>query len=289
MNYEKRYKEALSKAKDMLSYKEVRQEDMEYLFPELKNNDERIRKTLIDFFSKGAENGEQTNGIYDKDIIAWLEKQGEKAQGKTALEAIQEEKIDNANKVEPKFKVGDWIVWQDKCCKVNYNGCGYELVDQNGLSTSLEYGTVDENAHIWDITKDAEDGDILISDNIIFIFNRIHDIWIKCHCSLYEDNSFYGGDFDLMHVHYGKEVFPATKKQRDKLLKAMADAGWTFDFEKNELKKVEQNPAWSNGYSNGYIQAVEKAMEWLYQRQAVDLEVSDIEKFVNEFKKAMEG
>jgi len=29
-------------------------------------------------------------------------------------------------------------------------------------------------------------------------------------------------------------------------------------------------------------------VEWLYQRQAVDLEVSDIEKFVNEFKKAME-
>ena len=100
MNYEKRYKEALSKAKDMLSYKEVRQEDMEYLFPELKNNDERIRKTLIDFFSKGAENGEQTNGIYDKDIIAWLEKQGEKPQGKSALEASKEKKIDNANKVE---------------------------------------------------------------------------------------------------------------------------------------------------------------------------------------------
>ena len=32
----------------------------------------------------------------------------------------------------------------------------------------------------------------------------------------------------------------------------------------------------------------EKACEWLYQRQAVDLEVSDIDKFVNEFKKAME-
>lgn len=35
MYYEKKYKEALEKAKDMLSYKEVRKEDMEYLFPEL--------------------------------------------------------------------------------------------------------------------------------------------------------------------------------------------------------------------------------------------------------------
>lgn len=43
------------------------------------------------------------------------------------------------------------------------------------------------------------------------------------------------------------------------------------------------------GYKEGYKDAVEKACEWLYQRQAVDLEVSDIEKFINEFKKAMEG
>ena len=45
-----------------------------------------------------------------------LENQGEKPQGKTALEAIKEEKIDNANyvksadKVKPKFHKGDWVV-----------------------------------------------------------------------------------------------------------------------------------------------------------------------------------
>ena len=189
--------------------------------------------------------------VLDYDELAKLPKEEvekqeeEKPQGKSALEAANEEKVDNQNcvkpsdKVEPKFHEGEWIVWQDKCCKVNYNGCGYELVDQSGLSTSLEYGTVDENAHIWDIIKDAEDGNVLVSDNIIFIFNRIHDVWIKCHCSLYEDGSFYGEDFDLTHVHYCKEVFPATKEQCDKLLKAMTDAGYIFDFEKKELKKVE--------------------------------------------------
>ena len=60
--------------------------------------------------------------------VSFVEKQGEKPQGKSALEAIREEKVDNANKiepkdyssidphffkptdkVEPKFKVGDWI------------------------------------------------------------------------------------------------------------------------------------------------------------------------------------
>lgn len=110
------------------------------------------------------------------------------------------------------------------------------MVDQNGLSTSLEYGTVDENARLWDITKDAKNGDVLVSDNIVFIFNKIHDVWINCHCSLYEDDSFYGGDFDLMHIRYGKEVYPATKEQRDVLMKAMADSGWQFDFEKKVLE-----------------------------------------------------
>jgi hypothetical protein len=55
------------------------------------------------------------------------------------------------DKVEPKFKNGQWIVWQNKCYKVNYNGCGYELIDQNGLRTSLEYGTVDKSAHLLTI------------------------------------------------------------------------------------------------------------------------------------------
>ena len=63
------------------------------------------------------------------------------------------------------------------------------------------------------------------------------------------------------------------------------------------MKKIyitlAENYAYYDGYDdghyNGYIEAVEKAVEWLYQRQAVDLEVSDIEKFVNEFKKAMVG
>jgi hypothetical protein len=42
-------------------------------------------------------------------------------------------------------------------------------------------------------------------------------------------------------------------------------------------------------YSKGRYDAITKAVEWLYQRQAVDLEVSDIEKFIEDFKKAMEG
>ena len=67
---------------------------LESLFPELKESeDERIRKMLIEFFSKGAEYNSSTNGISDKDIVAWLEKQALKP----------------ADKVKPKFKVGDTV------------------------------------------------------------------------------------------------------------------------------------------------------------------------------------
>lgn len=62
---------------------------------------------------------EQENKGYNNLIssVNWLKsikdriqsKQSNKPQGKTALEAIKEEKVDNANKVEPKFKVGDIV------------------------------------------------------------------------------------------------------------------------------------------------------------------------------------
>ena len=63
------------------------------------------------------------------------------------------------------------------------------------------------------------------------------------------------------------------------------------------MKKIyftlAENDAYYDGYDdghyNGYIEAVEKACELFYQRQAVDLEVSDIDKFVKNFKKAMVG
>lgn len=42
------------------------------------------------------------------------------------------------------------------------------------------------------------------------------------------------------------------------------------------------------GWELGYRDAIDKACEWLEERQAVDLEVPNIEKFINDFKKDME-
>lgn len=69
----KAYDEALKRAKDMLSYKEVRQEDIEYLFPELKESeDEKIREALIRFHKSTID----IDDIKGDEIVSWLEKQG---------------------------------------------------------------------------------------------------------------------------------------------------------------------------------------------------------------------
>lgn len=40
-------------------------------------------------------------------------------------------------------------------------------------------------------------------------------------------------------------------------------------------------------YDIGYEEAIAKAVDWLYQRQTVDLEVPNIENFINDLKKTM--
>lgn len=42
------------------------------------------------------------------------------------------------------------------------------------------------------------------------------------------------------------------------------------------------------GAAIGRREMLDKACEWLYKRQQVDLEVPNMEKFINDFKKAME-
>lgn len=149
------------------------------------------------------------------------------------------------DKVEPKFHKGEWIVWQNKCYKVNYNGCGYELIDQNGLSTSLEYGTIDENAHLWDIIKDAKDGDILVNGSNIFIFSHLSDTRAMGYCHINLDDGRFYDDKDKTEC-FGliDTVFsPATEEQRNLLFAKMKEAGYQWDAENKELKKIEQNLA----------------------------------------------
>lgn len=83
-DYEKKYKEALQVAKRKLCFDKAGMvdsftpNDIYEMFPELKeSDDERIRQELIAIYSVGARGNMKTGDIPDKDIVAWLEKQGE--------------------------------------------------------------------------------------------------------------------------------------------------------------------------------------------------------------------
>lgn len=72
----KAYDEAIKRAKafELPEYKNI----MASVFPELKESeDEKIRKELIAIYSVGAKVNAKTGDIPDRDIVAWLEKQGE--------------------------------------------------------------------------------------------------------------------------------------------------------------------------------------------------------------------
>ena len=78
MDYEKKYKEALERAREFVSKDNV--EVAEYIFPELTDlKDEKIRKVLTEYFLRYKEQEEcgvkTFYGIPTNSILAWLEKQ----------------------------------------------------------------------------------------------------------------------------------------------------------------------------------------------------------------------
>ena len=169
-----------------------------------------------------------------------------------------------ADKVESHFHVekGKWYM----CIKNNvgitkgnaYYGIsdGY-IIDDNGRKYNCKNWAVFQGyLRLWDITIDARDGDVLYlqhdgKEHIIIYKGVIKErfrTFVSAYCA-------YNGIVDAFcfadvsryaDLAYGG-IVPATKEQRDTLLKAMVDAGYTFDFEKKELKKIEPKPEENKG------------------------------------------
>lgn len=294
MNNIKKFEDFLDRMKGLLDNAKkqghiiVRVEDLENTFPELRESeDERIRKAIIEFFELQDDNTTYSL-VPKKDILAWLEKQGDKSvnidiesmvssykqrlksQGgiensplvnmcltafrhgvENTLEELNLKKLEKqgeqtyADKVEPKFREGEWITNGDYTWKiVEVKPLDYILQSQDGNIVDDTISHVDEQFNSFTI-EDAKDGDVLMWDNgrYIILFKEIKDN-IVAHCSYNTHSKHFGFSsnydtrFDCM-----LNFRPATKEQRDTLMKAMTDAGYTFDFEKKELKKIEQKSA----------------------------------------------
>ena len=156
-------------------------------------------------------------------------------------------------KIELKFKVGDWIVydgWTTQILQVCQDG--YVNNRQGFIPKERE-----DAMRLWDIS-DAKDGDILCTyecdePKIVFILKGTP----KKHYAL-----SYHCYYNIMYPHFesasvkgclapnDEDVKPATKEQRDLLFQKMHEAGYEWDDGKKELKKIEKKSAWGEEDEN---------------------------------------
>lgn len=229
-NYEEKYKQAIEMAKEEL--KVCGSQDCDAarqifrFFPELKkNDDERIRKEIIGFLKDFEK--DHYRSVNFNSWIAWLEKQGKQL----------------TDKVEPKFKVGDWVILNGVAAKIlDKQEYGFVGLDIDGKDFFCNYGHTDL-MRLWTI-NDAKDGDVLVnSKGNPFIFtgkfttNYHNPI---AYCGIGNKNKFIVCVLNWrFHWAEKKEVAPATQEQRDLLFKKMKEAGYEWNNEKKELKKIE--------------------------------------------------
>ena len=145
------------------------------------------------------------------------------------------------DKVKPKFKVGDWIV-QPREDKPDYLWHIDRIKDDcywyDKISAGIKIAYADNECHLWTI-QDAKDGDVLASTDWVCIFKRMkphHYNLFDSYCELLSCKDFgLGFDFNI------QGFYPATKEQRNLLFQKMKEAGYEWDAEKKELKKIEQS------------------------------------------------
>ena len=149
--------------------------------------------------------------------------------------------VNDWNKVKPKFKVGDWIISNDK--KSTYQVIevvrGFYVVRDNVDNHEYHIGIqdVDKSASVFTI-QDAKDGDVLALDNEIFIYAHRRDMYpiAVAHCFTDNVTDFcLGGEFG--YVERAISISPATKEQRDLLFSKMREAGYEWDAEKMKIKQ----------------------------------------------------
>lgn len=168
--------------------------------------------------------------------------------------------------VEPKFKVGDWLCTNELNDYAN-NIKIVNIVDVFGKKRYkisrdydpdldlVEFNFIEEHYHLWTI-QDAKDGDVLAlswleDKNLwekIIIFKKYHSGGVKglysMSCVEGYGNTFKNGKiaFNEEVPHYSKtwtcNLYPATKEQRDTLMKAINDAGYKWNAETKTLEKL---------------------------------------------------
>ena len=276
----KRIKTANEDNKELVNF-------IEYEYPELKKSeDERIRKAIIKMVSDIAGGFPfEKYGIQKKEALAWLEKQDKKDSQvilptftfddilalQCCMKKVQkDEELYNqlqilhdrlhdaywlekqggqkpTEKVEPKFKVGDWITDYTSTFQIIKIEDEWYIADDGD---KVCFDVIHQYYHLWTI-QDAKAGDVLADDYGIYIFEKFDE----CDKNCFACNGAYQYSekvFECEHMLCSTDVHPATKEQRDLLFQKMKEAGYEWNDEKKELKMAESvQPELPNGEDYG--------------------------------------
>ena len=168
----------------------------------------------------------------------------------TETSEVAEETNERSKEHTPKFKIDDWIVYQNTVWKIgnialkNY----YEMLSVNNNVTTRMIEDVDSIAHLWTI-EDAKDGDVLANhialNSKYFLFQKLNSKnSFIAHCKYH----FIGYDCLCVYNNLSysiEDVVPATKSQREMLFKKISDKGYLWDVKNKQLKKKEDIIKWS--------------------------------------------
>ena len=247
-------------------------------------DDERLRKNCIHFLELQKQHHAATFEI--EECIDWLEKQGEQKPtlpkwkykkdntpllrdsiilnkyggvAKSPSGAIVSDawvldydelaKLPKEEKIEPKFKVGDWVIFitSGSIYQVekieNYE---YTLRDIHGGSFCVSFSN-EKLIREWNI-QDVKDGDVL-SFYSEYKGNKMVQVGI-----IEKYVGKHGGCSNTFKIHVGvnwdnnlqigrymgcSDIYPATKEQRDLLSQKIKDAGYKWNDETKALEKLE--------------------------------------------------
>ena len=191
-----------------------------------------------------------------------------------------------ADKVEPKFREGEWITNGDYTwIIVGIKPLDYVLQSQDGNIVDDTISHVDEQFHSFTI-QDAKDGDILCTyecdePKIVFILKGTP----KKHYAL-----SYHCYYNIMYPHFesdsekgclapnDEDVKPATKEQCDLLFEKMHEAGYEWN-DKKELRKIEQWSEEDERNLQGVIDEIEAN-----KNQAPDYDLATYDRFLSWLK-----
>ena len=191
---------------------------------------------------------EQLNLIHNKMYDAYrLGKQGETSPILSNSLNTGKNEQKTADKVEPKFKVGDWIISSvlgtARIIGVNdSNEFQLEYTDGKQEFSSIDY--VNYAYDKWTINN-AKDGDVLFTSSSAcsdtFVFKNIDEKGnAECYFAYDSEDGFTEGKYHF--IGSASDCKPATKEQRDLLFQKIKETGYEWDVDKKELKKLDLVP-----------------------------------------------